>query len=165
VLVADADTECVALTGREPVRMRAEQPRAAPGVVPGAVLHATSYRVAQLGRRSQDVPKAAALAGSNFSIGVVALMLGTAVLSLLDPVDECESAGFLAAGDRPGEYRFSHELVRSAIVAQLSAWDRLRWHNAAADAIERLYAGRLRPHRAAELGRGTLTSLSRPLWA
>jgi len=131
---------------RELVRMRAEQPGAAPGAVPGAVLHATLYRIAQLGPRSQEVLRAAAVAGTSFSVGVVALMLGTAVLSLLDPVDECQAAGFLAAGDRPGEYRFSHALVRSAVVAQLCASDRLRLHNAAADAIERFYSGQLRSH-------------------
>jgi DNA-binding CsgD family transcriptional regulator/tetratricopeptide (TPR) repeat protein len=133
---------------REVVRMRAEQPDAAPGTVPGTVLHATSYRIAQLGPRSQDVLRAAAVAGTSFSVGVVALMLGAAVLSLLDPVDECQAAGFLVAGDHAGEYRFSHALVRSAVVAQLSASDQLRWHNAAADAIERFYSGQLRSHLA-----------------
>ncbi len=133
---------------RELARMRAEQPRAAPGAVPGTVLDVTSYRIAQLGPASQDVLRAAAVAGTGFSVGVVAQMLGVAVLALLDPVDECQAAGFLVAGDRPGDYWFSHALVRSAVVAQLSAADRRRWHVAAADAIERLYQGQLRPHLA-----------------
>jgi hypothetical protein len=79
---------------------------------------------------------------------VVAQMLGVAVLALLDPVDECQAAGFLVAGDRPGDYRFSHALVRSAVVAQLSAADQRRRHVAAAGAIDRLYQGKLRPHLA-----------------
>jgi hypothetical protein len=94
------------------------------------------------------VLRAAAVAGASFSVGVVAQMLGVAVLALLDPVDECQAAAFLVAGDRPGDYRFSHALVRSAVVAQLSAADQRRWHVAAADAIERLYQGQLRPHLA-----------------
>ena len=89
-----------------------------------------------------------AVAGIGFSVGVVAQMLGMAVFALLDPVDECQAAGFLVAGDRPGDYRFSHALVRSAVVAQLSAADQRRWHVAAADAIECLYQGQLRPHLA-----------------
>jgi len=133
---------------RELARMRAEQPGAAPGTVPGTVLDITSYRIARLGPASQDVLRAAAVAGTSFSVGIVAQMLGVAVLSLLDPVDEGQAAGFLAAGDRPGDYRFSHELVRSAVVAQLSAADQRRWHVAAAEAIERLYQGQLRPHLA-----------------
>jgi hypothetical protein len=104
---------------RELARMRAEQPGAAPGTVPGAVLDVTSYRIAQLGPASQDVLRAAAVAGTSFSVGVVAQMLGTPALSVLDPVDEGQAAGFLVAGDRPGDYRFSHALVRSAVVAQL----------------------------------------------
>jgi len=103
---------------RELARMRAEQPGAAPGTVPGTVLDVTSYRIAQLVPASQDVLRAAAVAGNSFSVGVVAQMLGTAVLALLDPVDECQAAGFLVAGDRPGDYRFSHALVRSAVVAR-----------------------------------------------
>jgi predicted ATPase len=97
---------------------------------------------------SQDVLRAAAVIGTSFSVGVVAQMLGVAVLALLDPVDECQAASFLVAGDRPGDYRFSHALVRSAVVAELSAADQRRWHDVAADAIERLYQDQLRPHLA-----------------
>jgi hypothetical protein len=48
-------------------------------------------------------------------------------------------------GDRPGEYRFSHALVRSAVAARLSAAEQRRLHTAAADAIEALHEGDLRP--------------------
>ncbi len=116
--------------------------------MPGTVLDVTSHRIAQLMPASQEVLQAAAVAGTGFSVGVVAQMLGTSVLALLGPVDECQAAGFLVAGDRPGDYRFSHALIRSAVVAQLSAADQRRWHFAAADAIERLYQGQLRPHLA-----------------
>lgn len=126
---------------RELVRMRAEHPGAPPGSVPATVLDATADRIAQLGPDSQDVLRAAAVVGNSFSIGVVAQLLGTAVLSLLCPVDECQAAGFLVTGDRPGDYRFSHALVHAAVAARLSAADQLRWHNAAASAIERLYSG------------------------
>jgi len=86
---------------RELARMRAEHPGATPGTVPGTVLDVTSYRLAQLRPASRDVLRAAAVAGIGFSVGVVAQMLGTAVLALLDPVDECQAAGFLVAGDGP----------------------------------------------------------------
>ena len=147
-----AETGGNPLLVRELVRMLAEQPDAAPGSVPGTVLDATSHRLAQLGPRGQDVLRAAAVAGLSFSVGVVAQMLAAPVLSLLGPVEECQATGFLAAGDRPGDYRFSHALVRSAVVAQLSAADQRRLHNAAADAIEHFHQGQLRPHLA-ELAR------------
>ena len=124
--------------------MRAEQP----GALPGTVLDVISYRIAPARAGQPGRAAGRAVAGASFSVGVVAQMLGVAVLALLDPVDECQAAAFLVAGDRPGDYRFSHALVRSAVVAQLSAADQRRWHVAAADAIERLYQGQLRPHLA-----------------
>ena len=52
------------------------------------------------------------------------------------------------AGERPGDHRFSHALVSSAVVARLSAAEQRRLHTAAADAIESLYEGQLRLHLA-----------------
>ena len=70
------------------------------------------------------------------------------MLSLLGPLEECTAAGFLVAGDRPGDQRFSHALVSSAVVARLSADEQRRLHTAAADAIEALYEGQVRLHLA-----------------
>ena len=92
--------------------------------------------------------QAAAVAGNSFSMGVVARMLGVPVLTLLGPLDECRAAGFLVASDRPGDHRFSHALVASAVIARLSAAEQRRLHTAAADAIEALYEGQVRLHLA-----------------
>ena len=116
--------------------------------VPGRVLEATAYRLTQLSDEARAVLQAAAVAGHIFPVGVVAKMLDRSVLSLLAPLEECAAAGFLVAGDRPGDQRFSHALVSSAVVARLSAEEQRRLHTAAADAIEALYEGRLRLHLA-----------------
>jgi DNA-binding CsgD family transcriptional regulator len=116
--------------------------------VPGRVLEATAYRLTQLPDEARAVLQAAAVAGNSFSVGVVAKMLGVPVLSLLGPLEECAGAGFLVAGDRPGDQRFSHALVSSAVVARLSAEEQRRLHTAAADAIEALYEGQVRLHLA-----------------
>ena len=122
---------------------------AVPGpAVPGRVLEATAYRLTQLSDAAREVLQAAAVAGNSFSAGVVAKMLDRPVLSLLGPLAECAAAGFLVAGDRPGDQRFSHALVSSAVVARLSAEEQRRLHSAAADAIEALYEGQLRLHLA-----------------
>jgi DNA-binding CsgD family transcriptional regulator len=136
---------------RELALMLAGQP-GGPAAVPGRVLEATSYRLAQVPEGARALLRAAAVAGNSFSAGVVAKMLGQPVLSLLGPLDEAQSAGFLVPGDRPGEYRFSHALVRSAVAARLSAGEQRRLHTAAADAIEALYEGDLRP-RLAQIAR------------
>jgi predicted ATPase len=109
------------------------------GSVPGRVLEATAYRLTQLSDQAREVLQAAAVAGNSFSAGVVAKMLDRPVLSLLGPLEECAAAGFLVAGDRPGDRRFSHALVSSAVVAGLSADEQRRLHTAAADAIEAPY--------------------------
>jgi predicted ATPase len=83
------------------------------GSVPGRVVEATAYRLAQLSGPAREMLQAAAVAGNIFSVGVVARMLGVPVLTLLGPLDECRAAGFLVAGDRPGDHRFSHALVAS----------------------------------------------------
>ena len=116
--------------------------------VPGRVLEATAYRLTQLSDAAREVLQAAAVAGNSFSAGVVAKMLDVPVLSLLGPLAECAAAGFLVAGDRPGDQRFSHALVSSAVVARLSAEEQRRLHAAAADAIEALYEGQVRLHLA-----------------
>ncbi len=64
------------------------------------------------------------------------------------PAGRGRGAGFLVAGDHPGDQRFSHALVSSAVVARLSAEEQRRLHTAAADAIEALYEGQLRLHLA-----------------
>ena len=133
---------------RELARMLAEQRRGGPGPVPGRVVEATAYRLAQLSDAARALLQTAAVAGNSFSAGVVARMLDVPVLSLLGPLDECRAAGFLVAGDRPGDHRFSHALVRSAVAARLSAEEQRRLHAAAADAIEALYEGQLRLHLA-----------------
>jgi DNA-binding CsgD family transcriptional regulator len=116
--------------------------------VPGRVVAATAYRLAQVSDPARQLLRAAAVAGNSFSAGVVAKMLGIPVLSLLGPLDEGRAAGFLVAADHRGDYRFSHALVRSAVAARLSEEEQRRLHSAAADAIEALYEGQLRLHLA-----------------
>ena len=129
---------------RELARMLAEQRRG--GQVPERVAEATAHRVAQLSDPARALVQTAAVAGNNFSTGVVARILDVPVLALLGPLDECRAAGFLVAGDRPGDHRFSHALVRSAVAARLSAAEQRRLHAAVADAIEALYEGQLDLH-------------------
>ena len=135
-----------ALAGR--LLERRDGGRGEPGLVPGRVLEATGYRLAQVSDTAQALLQAAAVAGNNFSVGVVARMLDVPVLTLLGPLDECLTAGFLVPGDRPGDHRFSHALVRSAVAARLGAAEQRRLHTAAADGIEALYEGDLRAHLA-----------------
>jgi tetratricopeptide (TPR) repeat protein len=133
---------------RELARALVEQGRGEPAAVPGRVVDVTAHRLGQVSGPARALLQTAAVAGNNFSAGVVARMLDVPVLALLGPMEECRAAGFLVAGERPGDQRFYHALVRSAVAAQLGASERRRLHAAAADAIEALYDGQLHPHLA-----------------
>jgi DNA-binding CsgD family transcriptional regulator/tetratricopeptide (TPR) repeat protein len=133
---------------RELARVLVEQRRGEPAPVPGRVVDATAHRLGQVSEPARALLQTAAVAGNNFSTGVVARMLEVPLLALLPPMEECRAAGFLVAGDRPGDHRFYHALIRSAVAARLSAAEQRRLHAAAADAIEVLYEGQLRPHLA-----------------
>ena len=135
---------------RELARVLVEQRLGDPVAVrvPGRVVDATAHRLGQVSEPARALLQAAAVAGNNFSAAVVARMLDVPVLALLGPMEECRAAGFLVAGDRPGDHRFYHALVRSAVAARIGASEQLRLHAAAADAIEALYEGQLRPHLA-----------------
>ncbi|HVN50206.1 MAG TPA: LuxR C-terminal-related transcriptional regulator, partial [Acidimicrobiales bacterium] len=130
-----------------------------PALVPGPVADVTRHRLASLSADAQDVLRAAAVLGPEFSVGVVAAMRDEPVLELLGPIDEATTAGFVVASARPGDYRFTHDLVRSAIEIQSSTPDRIRLHAAAADAIEQLYEGRLQPQLARLARHRRLSSL------
>jgi tetratricopeptide (TPR) repeat protein len=133
---------------QELARVLVEQRHGEPAPVPGRVVDATAHRLGQLSAPARAMLQAAAVAGNNFSAGVVARMLDVPVLALLAPMEECRAAGFLVAGERPGDHRFYHALVRSAVGAGLSSAEQRRLHGAAADAIEALYEGQLRSHQA-----------------
>ncbi len=136
---------------RELARMLVEQRGGGPGVrgpVPGRVVETTAYRLALASNPVRELLRAAAVAGNSFSAGVVAKILDVPVLALLGPLDEGRAAGFLVAGEPPGDHRFSHALIRSAVAAGLSATEKRRLHGAAADAIEALYEGQLDLHLA-----------------
>ena len=113
--------------------------------MPGRVARGDGLPARAVVQSARALLQTAAVAGNSFSVGVVARMLELPVLSLLGPLDECRAAGFLVAGDSPGDHRFSHALVRSAVAARLSAAEQRRLHTAAADAIEALYEGQMRP--------------------
>ena len=123
---------------RELARMLVDRGRGGAGSVPGRVIDATAHRLTQVSQSARELLQTAAVAGNSFSVGVLARMLHLPVLSLLGPLDECRVAGFVVAGDQPGEYRFSNALVRSAVAARLNADEQRRLHTAAADAIEAL---------------------------
>src|SRR3712207_8811480 len=80
--------------------------------------------------------QAASIVGRDFSVAVVAPIVGIPVLGCLGWLDQATDAGFTERTSLSGEYRFVHDLVREAVEAGLSTPDRVGLHRRAADNIE-----------------------------
>jgi len=113
--------------------------------VPAGVREVIRTRLARLSPETVRLLHAASVVGREFPSAVVADMLEASELTCLPLVEEAAAAGWIAARP-PGHHHFVHDLVREAIEAGLAADERVRWHRSAADAVERLHAGRLAPH-------------------
>ena len=106
-----------------------------PGVVPRSVLDAIAQRLARLSPDCAALLQGAAVLGTAFTAQVLALMMGGPVVDCLLSLEEADHAALLVP-DGPGARRFTHDLVRDAIVANLDAQLRVTLHRRAAEALE-----------------------------
>ncbi|MGH3787443.1 MAG: helix-turn-helix transcriptional regulator [Pseudonocardiaceae bacterium] len=114
--------------------------------VPPSVRQTINERLERLPPKSVWLLRAASIVGREFSVEVVARMVGEPVLGCLGQLDEAAVAGLVESTATPGEHRFVHVLVRDAIEAGLGTAERVQLHRLAAAVVEELYAGRLEPH-------------------
>lgn len=110
------------------------------------VREAIRSRLSRLSPVAVRMIHAASIVGREFSTAVAAPMVGLSSGSCLAALDEAAAAGLVEPGTIPGDYRFTHALVRDAVEAGLSTSERVRLHRAAAETIEPVYAGRIEPH-------------------
>jgi DNA-binding CsgD family transcriptional regulator len=103
-------------------------------------------RLRRLSPECVRVLQAASIVGREVPVALVAAVAGLSVAGCLGPFDEAVGAGLVEAGLTPGEFQFSHALVRDAIEAGLPTSERVRLHRCAAEAIAEAHAGRLEPH-------------------
>lgn len=135
--------------------------------LPGGLRAAIGLRMSALSAECREVLIAAAILGSE--VTAPRLRALTSVASddaVLDAVEEAVGAGLLAEDPvQAGAHVFGHQLLRDAVLAQLSATRRARLHLRAADALEQYHAADLDAH-AAEIARhleaaGALTAPER----
>ncbi|MBV8358776.1 MAG: AAA family ATPase [Deltaproteobacteria bacterium] len=102
-------------------------------------------RIARLSDGAQKALGTAAIIGRAFTFELLQQSVQADVDSLLDWIEEAEKAGLIASTMQCPEvqFRFSHELIRQAVVSGLSGARRQRLHLDVADALERLYANTL----------------------
>jgi DNA-binding CsgD family transcriptional regulator len=114
--------------------------------IPTTIVEAIRRRMDRLSPQCRHQLRAAAIVGREFSVALVAAVIGRPVLRCLEPLEEAVAAGLVEPAETPGRHRFVHALVRDAVEAGLPAGDRIRMHRAAADAVEAFYADALAPH-------------------
>jgi tetratricopeptide (TPR) repeat protein len=102
-------------------------------------------RLGRLGVGARKFLDTAAVIGSSFTFGLLEASTGAESEDLLDGVEEAEESGLISSRVEYPEARFhfSHELIRQAVLADLSVPRRQRINLHIADAIERLFAGGL----------------------
>lgn len=120
--------------------------------LPGGLRSAIAMRVSALSPACRDLLVAAGVLGSELTVARLRGLTGLESDEItLDAIEEAVGAGLLTEHPtHAGRHEFAHQLVRDAVLAQLSATRRARLHLRAADALERQY-GSSADARAAEL--------------
>jgi DNA-binding CsgD family transcriptional regulator len=143
--VADARS-VLDVTGGNPLFVR-EVARAVadgswhPDRPPRSVLDIVSARLHRVSPGCRRLVQAAAIAGRDFSLVLVAAALGATPAESLPLVDEAIAHGLLDQVGDIGDYRFVHALTRDAVEATLTSAQRVALHRAVAEAMEAGFAG------------------------
>jgi DNA-binding winged helix-turn-helix (wHTH) protein/predicted ATPase len=109
---------------------------------PPSVKLVVARRLARLTDLTQRMLATAAVIGRFFSFEILQASCDADADSILERVEEAEKAGlvFSVADSPKARFEFSHELIRQAVLAGLSAARRQRLHLEVAEAIERTCA-------------------------
>lgn len=113
--------------------------------VPQNVRLVIGRRLALVSEDTLKVLCTAAVIGRSFTFELLAAAMNADPDSLLDSVEEAENSGLISSAVQYPEarFRFSHELLRQAVISQVSAARRQRIHLQVGAALEKLHAGAL----------------------
>jgi DNA-binding SARP family transcriptional activator len=139
--------------------------------VPDGLRHAVARRLDDLGAHGRRIMQAAAVAGGQFDLAIVARAAGITTDDAIDAADAAIRARVLVEDpSRPRLLAFAHAVVRTAVLHDLSASRRSYLHERVADAIiahdsasKELRAAELAFHFAAAAG--DRTSESAATWS
>jgi len=131
-------------------RLEASQEELGSPVVPSTVREVVGRSRNRLSGRADQLLSEAAVIGREFDADLVGWLLRLPDGELVEVLEELVSSSLVAEDPAlPGRYRFSHDLVREAVYAELSAIRRAAMHRRIGEAMEELYAARIERHLAA----------------
>jgi DNA-binding winged helix-turn-helix (wHTH) protein/tetratricopeptide (TPR) repeat protein len=118
--------------------------------VPRNVRLVVGRRLGRLGDATRKILAVAAVIGRSFTFELLEAASSTKADVLLDCLDEARRVGLVRSSTQHPEARFefSHELIRQAILTELSVARHQRLHLAVAETIERVYSNTLEDHYA-----------------
>ena len=98
-------------------------------------------RVNRIGDETRRVLAAAAVIGRSFPFALLEAVTRADPDLLLDHVEEAERAGLISSEvvQQDAQFKFAHELIRRAVLDELSAVRRQRLHQSVAEAIEAIH--------------------------
>jgi DNA-binding SARP family transcriptional activator len=111
-------------------------------VVPSSVETTVRRRMAQLPPRARDLLRTAAVLGPEVDLRVLAAVAEQPIDAVVSTLSQTVAVDALVPSDRPGRWRFRHELVQRAIASSVGPGEAATWHAAAG-----LHLRTLRGHR------------------
>lgn len=133
-------TLAVQLAGVQGIPFLAEQliaglylPADSTGPLPAGLVEGVRRRTTGLSEQGRDVVRTAAVFGSEFRLEDVAVLMAEPVAKLAVPLDEVIQAGLL--NDTGSVLRFRHELLRSAVLADVPPSAQRALHGAIAQQL------------------------------
>jgi tetratricopeptide (TPR) repeat protein len=105
--------------------------------IPEGIRDVVGRRLTMLSDESNETLRAAAVVGREFDVALVADVMGTGIEAALASVEEALRARLVdEVPDRPGRMSFSHALVRSTLLEELSTTRRVRLHGRIGEVLE-----------------------------
>jgi predicted ATPase len=103
--------------------------------VPSSVAHLLRSQTERLSKPARDLVEVAAVVGRTFTARLLARVTGRGNATVINLLQEARGEN-LIDGDRPGSFRFRHDVVRAALLDELRTTRRIDLHRRVAKAIE-----------------------------
>ena len=118
--------------------------------VPEGIRLVIGRRLERLTASTPRVLMDAAVIGRQFAVNILERVCGDDPDAFYDAIEEAENAKLIepVSAGREARYQFTHELIRHTLLSSLSLPKRQRVHVKVADALEKIYEGRLEEHAA-----------------